>query len=322
MQTEETKMVTILTPSYNRVNCLPKLYQSLKAQDNRQFIWLIVDDGSTDQTAELVQGWMDENVFEIQYIKQQNGGKHTALNRGIQGIRTPMTFIVDSDDWLMEQAVSIICKYYHKYISYEEIHAKKICGFSFLRVYSSGNVNTGYFPEEEKVDTFLQQRINNGLGGDKAEVFYTDILKQYSFEVFPQEKFMPEDAVWIRMSGPYLMVHANETIYVCDYLEGGLTKTGREMKIYSPYGMMYRSAAYLADTRIILRVRLKMLLLYEIYEHFAEDRDREYRRSKALVKIMREKCLIRKNLSYVLLWLPGLLIYRIWKEKYRKAKRA
>lgn len=263
--------LTILTPTYNRAAYLPRLYESLKAQTNRDFLWLVVDDGSEDDTQALLASYRQQDV-KIHYIRQENGGKHTALNRGIAEIRSELTFIVDSDDYLPETAVETILAYHEKYRE-----TKGLCGYSFLRCHSDGRVNTAYFPSDELIGTYAEVRINGGIGGDKAEVFYTEILKKYPFPVFPGEKFMPEDAVWMQMSGPYRMVHINKNIYYCDYLEGGLTITGRRMKVHSPRGMVLRSRIYLNDPTICIKVKVKMMLLYQIYGRFARGSARELR---------------------------------------------
>lgn len=255
--------LTVLTPTYNRAAYLPRLYESLREQTNRDFLWLVVDDGSEDETKELIASYR-EKMDNIQYIEQKNAGKHTALNRGIREIGTELTFIVDSDDYLPKNAVETILRYHEKYAD-----TPNLCGYSFLRCHADGRVNTAYFPSEELIGTYAEVRINGGIGGDKAEVFYTRILKQYPFPTFPGEKFLPEDAVWMQMSGPYQMVHINENIYTCDYLEGGLTNTGKRMKIRSPRGMTLRAKIYLNDSGVCYKVKLKMMLLYQIYGRFA-----------------------------------------------------
>lgn len=305
------KRITILTPSYNRGEMLDKLYKSLCQQGNKNFDWLIVDDGSTDNTRQIVDTWVDEALVSIQYIYKENGGKHTALNLGISMIDSELTFIVDSDDYLTENAIETILEFHEKYE--DRIESDKLCGYSFLRAYSDGKVNTGEYPVDEVIDTYRQQRINNNLLGDKAEVYYTKILKQFPFEVFEGEKFMPEDAVWLKMSGPYNMVHANRVIYICDYLEGGLTKTGRKMKIYSPYGMMYRSAVYINDPDVNFRVKIKMMVLYHIYSKFAGNRDKEKCESEEKISSKRKKCFVKKEGVYYLTIIPASVLSFRWK---------
>jgi len=310
---EDSKTVTILTPSYNRAHTLTKLYESLCKQTSNDFVWMVVDDGSSDDTEKLINSFIQDDKIAIEYYRKENAGKHTALNFGIEKIHTPLTFIVDSDDSLTESAVSTIKEYDDRFKD-----NKDICGFSFLRVDSKGVVNTGKYKEDDAIDTFVNKRINDNLLGDKAEVYYTDILRKYPFEVFEGEKFMPEDSVWVAMSGPYKMVHANREIYICDYLEGGLTKSGKSMKICSPYGMMYRSSVYLNSDVVCKKAKLKMLVLYIIYEHFANLFDKEKNISQNEIKLKKQKCQVKGKLWYSIMWLPSSLIFLLWKVKYLK----
>lgn len=295
--------VTIITPTYNRADLLPRLYESLLSQTDMDFEWLVIDDGSKDGTKELIQRYIDENKIPIHYEKQPNSGKHTALNRGIAKIDSELTFIVDSDDYLTSDAVEIILSYHRKFNNTD-----KLCGYSFLRCHQDGRVNTAYFPEDEKLDTYLSVRINGNIGGDKAEVFYTDILKQYPFPVFEGEKYMPEDVVWMRMSGPYRMLHVNKNIYICDYLEGGLTNTGRKMKIHSPKGMVLRSEVYLDNPDTCFKVRIKMMLLYNIYGRFAG-----YEAGRLFKNV-------RQKLLWLICYIPSFVLYKKWKRKYGDEK--
>ncbi|MDE7199091.1 MAG: glycosyltransferase family 2 protein [Lachnospiraceae bacterium] len=291
--------VTILTPTYNRAGFLPKLYESLLRQTNPDFDWLVVDDGSGDATPGLIRRYMEEKKIRISYERQQNAGKHTALNRGIAMIESELTFIVDSDDYLPEDAVDTILAFHGKYKK-----TPNLCGYSFLRCHSDGRVNTAYFPEDEKKDTYLHVRINGNIGGDKAEVFYTEILKKYPFPVFEGEKYMPEDAVCMQMSGPYQMVHINKNVYICDYLEDGLTNTGRKMKIHSPKGMVLRSKIYLENRETCLKVRVKMMVLYIIYGHFAG-----YERKQLFAQIT-------DKLLFIACFLPAFVLYQRWNRNY------
>ncbi len=293
--------LTIITTTYNRSEYLPKLYESLKRQSDPHFRWLLVDDGSRDDTALLAEQWQREGVLDFRYLYKENGGKHTALNLGISQIDTELTFIVDSDDWLPENAVERILYYHEKYRNQEGL-----CGYSFLRFYPDGTVNTARFPEEEKIGTYVGVRINGGIGGDKAEVFRTDILKRYPFPVFGQERFLPEDLVWVKMSGPYRMVHINECVYISDYLDGGLTKSGRRMKMRSPLGMMARSAVYLKDPTVNIRTKCKMMLLYQIYGRCAG------------ISLKKLRGTVRMDWLYQLCRFPAWILYEEWRRKYEQ----
>lgn len=291
--------ITIITPTYNRADLLPRLYESLLKQSIMDFEWMVIDDGSQDSTEELIQGYLQEKRIPIYYEKQSNAGKHTALNRGIAQINSELTFIVDSDDYLTPDAIEIILSYHEKYKN-----TPKLCGYSFLRCHQDGRVNTAYFPEDERIDTYLSVRINGNIGGDKAEVFFTDILKRYPFPVFEGEKYMPEDVVWMQMSGPYKMLHVNKSTYICDYLEGGLTNTGRRMKLHSPKGMMLRSKIYLDNPDTCIKVKIKMMLLYNIYGRFNDNSTGE------LFKGVRQKLLC------AVCYLPSFILYTRWKKRY------
>lgn len=295
--------ITIITPTFNRKSTIERLYNSLLLQNVKDFCWYILDDGSTDNTEELIKEWQQRKEINITYIKQENGGKHTALNKGIPLIETELTFIVDSDDYLPENAIEIIYNYHLKYKKYKE--EKSLCGYSFLRFYSNGEVNTAYFPKDEEINTYLEVRINGGIGGDKAEVFYTEILKKYPFPTFEGEKFMPEDVVWMQMSEKYHMVHINECIYYCDYLEGGLTKSGRKMKIKSPKAMCLRSKIYLNNKEVCLKTKIKMMLLYIIYGKVS------YQSSLELFKEIQNKGL------YILCYIPASILYLLWSSRYK-----
>lgn len=291
--------ITILTPAYNRADLLKRLYESLKNQTNPNFEWLIIDDGSTDHTEQVVKEFCAEQQIAIRYQKRKSsGGKHRALNVGIAMIETELTFIVDSDDYLPEDAVDTICLYHVKYKE-----TPNLCGYSFLRCYEDGSVNTAYFNKDEEIASYRDVRINGGIGGDKAEVFYTDILKQFPFPEYEGEKFLPEDLVWMQMSGPYSMVHINKCIYIGEYLEGGLTKTGRAMKIYSPRGMMHRSYVYLNDPGVRLKTKVKMMILYIVYGMFAKIPVRGMFRS------------INAKSLFIPLILPSAVIYHKWKKE-------
>ena len=295
------KTITILTPTYNRADYLEKLYGTLCRQTNKDFCWMVVDDGSTDNTREKMAGFMQRAEIDIESMTKENGGKHTALNMGMKYIRTELVFIVDSDDYLPPDAIQIILDYHEKYRKdKEKLH---LCGYSFLRFYSNGKVNTAFFPKDEEIATYLQVRINGGIGGDKAEVFYSDALREYPFPEIEGEKFLAEDVIWMRMSEKYKMVHINRCIYISDYLEGGLTKTGRRMKIYSPKGMMLRSKIYLGNKEVKEKIKGKMMLLYVVYGKFA---------GLSYSELKRE--IEGHRLLFALSYLPGIFFYIKWKH--------
>ena len=258
-------MITVLTPTFNRGGGrLQSLWDSLQKQTVKDFEWLVVDDGSTDGTKDLITQLQEKSDFPIRYIYKNNGGKHTALNVGIQTICSELIFIVDSDDCVTDDAVESILKIHKKYRS-----QNNICGYAFLRAFPDGKVNGKKFDVDEKIGSYIDVRVNgDDTGADKAEVFKTHCLKEFPFPEYPNEKFLGEDLVWVRMARKYEMVHINKAIYVGNYLEDGLTNNRRKHNIASPIGCMHRAEEFM-ESDLKTRYRIKGGLQYIVYGRFA-----------------------------------------------------
>lgn len=290
--------LTILTPTFNRKNELKELYRSLCNQTNKQFKWLIVDDGSTDNTDVLIEELMSCDVIPVYYIRKKGGGKHTAINTGVVQIETELTFIVDSDDILTADAVDVILSYHKKYKT-----KTGLCGYSFLKGYPDGTINGKRFQPDEWIETYINARINrHDTMADKAEVFYTRCLKEFPFPEYKDEKFLGEDIVWIRMARKYKMVHINKLIYVASYREDGLTKNRRKHNIASPNGCMNRAREFM-ENDLKYRYRLKGGLQYIVYGKFA---------GYPLNKLLMEST---HRVLTILCMIPGIIIYQYWKTK-------
>lgn len=211
--------ITVCTPTFNRANLLEKLYGSLKKQNFKSFEWLIVDDGSSDNTEEVVNNFIRESLINIRYIKKKNGGKHTALNVGIDKAQGELFWIVDSDDYIVEGALKYI------WDKWNEIENKnEFAGLSGLRGYTDGSI-IGTKGDNEYIDTdALSYRYKYRILGDKAEVYRTDVLRKFKFPEFKGERYVTEAVVWNRIANENLKLRfLNEVTYICEYLEGGLT---------------------------------------------------------------------------------------------------
>ena len=290
-------IVTILTPTYNRGGVLNELFQSLQKQTTKEFEWLLVDDGSRDNTKNVVEEMKQIVDFPIRYIYKENGGKHTALNVGVKQITSELTFIVDSDDTLVPDAIETILKYHNKYKS-----RKDICGYAFLKEYSDGKINGKLFEPDEKIGTYIDCRINaDDTHADKAEVFYTECLKEFLFPEFKNEKFLGEDLVWIRMAMKYQMVHINKAIYVAEYLGDGLTRNRRKNNIMSPRGCVARAKEFLRP-ELKLRYRIKGAIQYVVYGKFANEKD--------IIANAPDRMLV------LCVYIPSLIVYHRWAKSY------
>ncbi|MGF6769056.1 glycosyltransferase involved in cell wall biosynthesis [Paraburkholderia sp. GAS199] len=289
--------LTILTPTYNRANWLERLYRSLVAQTRRDFEWLVVDDGSTDHTPQLIASLKAENTITIRYIRKDNGGKHTAVNAGVALIESPLTFIVDSDDYLTANAVERALDVWGQHAS------PRLSGLCFLRGTSPDHPLGRTFASHCSVASYIDMRFNRGISGDKAEIYKTDVLKAYPFPEFAGERFLAEDAVWARIGLLYEMVHINEIIYISNYLEGGLTLGDQSINVRCANGSV-ESTRWFLSRKVRLKVRLPMAWRYVAYGLFAK-------------KPLRELLRMTESPLLVLTQLPaGVALYMYWSRKF------
>lgn len=226
-------MITVLTPTYNRASLLINLYQSLIKQDFDDFEWVIVDDGSIDATTDIVDQFIQERQIVIIYIKQANGGKHRALNRGVKEAKGELVLIVDSDDSLPINSLSIIYSHYLDIKDNSSIGG--VCG---LMAHHDGTVIG-----ERKISfsmnlSSIEMRYKYGFVGDVCEVFKTDVLREFPFPEIENEKFCPEALVWNRIATKYKLHYFNEVIYYRDYLDDGLTSKIVRIRMNSPIASM------------------------------------------------------------------------------------
>ena len=192
-------MITVFTPTYNRFHTLTRLYQSLRNQDCFDFEWIVINDGSTDETDVLFKQWKQENQsFPIRYYIVPNGGKQRAINRALQLAKGEYFFIVDSDDLLRPNAISFIKK------GFESLpEDDSIIGISTVKGDFKGNP-IGQKPLIDEIKGYVDltnlERPKYKLQADMAEVFFTSKLRQYQFPVWEGEKFTPEAVVWDQLA--------------------------------------------------------------------------------------------------------------------------
>lgn len=213
-------LLTVFTPAYNRSNTLFRTYESLCEQDCKDFIWLIVDDGSTDHTAELVKEWQNrDNGFEIQYIYKKNGGMHTAHNTAYENIHTELNVCIDSDDKMAPGAVNKIKKIW------EQIRDKGYAGLIGLDADFSGRIIGSGF-QNNLVETTLSEYYANSGSGDKKLVYRTDIIKKYPpYPVFEGEKYVPLSYKYLLCDQEYKLYVINEVLCNVEYQADGSTAT-------------------------------------------------------------------------------------------------
>lgn len=211
--------ITIFTPSYNRAYKLSQLYNSLVRQTSKQFIWLIVDDGSTDNTENIIKQCIQENEIKIEYYKQENQGKMIAHNKGVEKCKTELFVCVDSDDYLKEETVETILE------TYKEIKDNEKCiGIVSNKIYENGQLVGTKLPSTIKYSTLYDLYEKYKYKGDTMLIFKTDIIKKYEFPKIDGEKFIPETYLYDKLDSEGKLYLLNEGLYVCEYLEDGYTK--------------------------------------------------------------------------------------------------
>jgi len=279
---------------------LKNCFESLRFQSNYDFEWIVVDDGSMDDTRSVMEYISNEHIpFEIRYIWKENGGKHTALNAAHPYIHGKYVLILDSDDTLTSDAVETVLNGWSKYDANADIGI-----VIFLKQLSDGTICARGKAEDIVIDVLNQKRICN-VASDCCEVIRTELFKKYPFPVFDGERFLAETALWYRAGLDAKCVYINRPIYICEYLEGGLTKSGKKMRIRNCHGGMYTSYLRM-NQRCALKERIKAGLLYVCYGCFAKISIAEMLKKAKGCRCWTLMCLI-----------PGTALYFYWKPLYK-----
>lgn len=226
--------MTIFTPTYNRAHTIGRMYESLKTQNCKEFIWLIIDDGSTDNTSKLVEQWKNESCgFEIRYIYKENGGMHTAHNIAYENIDTELNMCIDSDDCVAEGAVKKILD------KWEKIKNEDYAGIIGLDSDMQGEIIGKDFPKD-LVDTTLNAYYANGGSGDKKLVYRTDIINKYPpYPVFEGERYVALGYKYRLIDQEYKLSILNEVLVNVDYQQNGSSATMWKQYVKNPKGFAF-----------------------------------------------------------------------------------
>ena len=291
--------LTVITPTYNRAHTLRGCFDSLAAQTCKDFQWLIIDDGSADGTEELCDSFAADGELKFDYILKTNGGKHTALNAAHKYIRGKFVVVLDSDDEFAPNAVEEIVNEWQKYEPITEVNV-----LYFYRKTPQNDLLCYVGQPNTVTETYRVRRYSDMHSRDCCDVFRTEMFKKYPFPVFNGERFIGEGAAFLNIELSGKGVYADKAIYICEYLDDGLTKAGRKLRITNPLGGRYNANVYM-NKRLPLVIRLKNSLLYNCYSSFA---------GFSLKDSLRET---DHPFTVLVGFLPGKLLYLYWKEKYR-----
>ena len=236
--------ITVFTPTYNREKTLKRLYQSLKDQKFRNFEWLIVDDGSTDQTERIIKQYIQENRIRIRYYKQPNLGKYLAYNRGLREAHGELFFCVDSDDLLSIDALTQIN------LLSQNISSPHIAGIIGQKGLKDGTILGSILPN--KIVSTYNHLAKQGYKGEWSIIFKTKIATKYPFPIIKEEKFITEAVIYDQIDLTYSYKISNHIFTICEYQEDGLTHHLYPIMLANPggYKLYYRQRIDLANNLI------------------------------------------------------------------------
>lgn len=210
--------ITIFTPTYNRAHLLPRLYKSIVCQTSNIIEWLIVDDGSSDETSNVVEKFIQEKKINIRYFSKTNGGKHTAINLGVQKAAGELFVIIDSDDILDPNSLQIISE------KYADVRSNKtICGVIGLSAYPDGTIVGTHFLKNNWEVSFADVYLKYKVKGDKAVALRTDVMRKFPFPEPQGIRFVFEAVVWHEMAKEYKVIAINEILQYVEYQESGVS---------------------------------------------------------------------------------------------------
>lgn len=260
--------LTVFTPTFNRADLLTRCYEGMKRQTNKDFIWLIVDDGSTDDTAVRVKKWMSEkNSFLIQYYYKENGGLHTAYNTAIAHLSTELAVCIDSDDFMPENAVFLILRFWETYGS------DKYAGIVGLDYTLEGSVLGDYLPERKSVNLIdLLTGKYRIINGDRTLVVRTELYKKYApMKVFSGEKNFNPHYMHLQISREYDFLVLNENLRFVEYQPTGMSSSILYQYRNSPNSFGETRLLYLSFPDTPIRFRIRHLIHLASSGFLAED---------------------------------------------------
>lgn len=249
-------ILTIFTPAYNRAYTLHKCYESLLRQTVDNFTWLIIDDGSTDNTKELVNKWINENKITIKYYYQDNQGMHGAHNTAYELIDTELNTCIDSDDYMTDDAVEKIIEFWNKN------KRDDLAGFVGLDAYEDSKIIGSKFPKGIKESTYFDIYHKYNVKGDKKFIYRTELTKKYPYPIFNGEKYVSLAYKYAKLDKDYKLGLINEVICIVEYMEDGSSLNMFKQYRKNPNGFAFIRVENMKDSRLSLKSKFKECIHY------------------------------------------------------------
>lgn len=297
----EKKLITVFTPTFNRAYCLHKCYDSLKQQSSYNFEWLIIDDGSTDNTAELVGKWQEEaGPFDIRYVYKENGGLHTAYNKGIEHANGELFVCIDSDDWMPCDAIAKI------EAIWEQIKDQNYVGIMGMDCYSNGDFVGDLFPDNTDKMFLYEKLMKYKTKGDKKMIQRLDLLQKVApMRSFEGEKFFNPSYLMYQLDQFGMHYVTNECFCIVDYQPDGMSSNFYAQLRNSPKSFAETRKLYLSFPGASFSFKLRHSIHY-VSNCFT---------AKRIAEGFKE---LKMPLYFCLAFVPGYLLYRLILHKTDK----
>ena len=291
-------LISVITPTYNRAYILRQCYESLCAQSDPNFEWIVVDDGSTDNTQKLIQSFIDDGRISITYVKQENGGKHRAHNTAVKYAKGELTVCLDSDDVLTEDAIAVARSLWQQNsntgiagilaLRGDPEHRRPICAA---------------LPNDVSAATMFDLNNRYGFSGDTVLFFRTELLRKIPFTTFDGERFIPETNLYVDIDRHGKMLLVDQVLYLCEYLPDGLTAKFHRLLTGNPNGTAdtYYKCMRMATNP---KLKLKYAVLTNIYRSLSSN--------KSALHFKKGRLLL------LLTALPAALVKRRFLRKFEK----
>lgn len=288
------KKITVITPTYNRAYTLDICYNSLCNQTNLDFSWLVIDDGSTDNTENLVNQYKNERKISIDYIKKKNGGKASALNLALDIINTDYCVCLDSDEYFANNAIEIALKYLNEIQENE-----KICGILALRRDKTGKVLGGKeIPSGVEDIKYVDIYDTYNIVSEVICFYKTSIVNKFRFPVFNGENFVSPAYIQYEITRKFMFKVFRDPIIFCEYLNDGLTRNKRKVILNNPYGYLaVKKQSFIYSKHF--RKKVKHGIMYG-----------------AVSMLTKDKYFIRNSPNKILLFILLPLSYIVYKIKF------
>ena len=267
IESKNAKLITVFTPTYNRAGLLHRVYESLVRQTNQQFKWLVIDDGSTDETQAVVESFVQENKIEITYVYKENGGLHSGYNAAIARLDTELSICIDSDDWLPDDAIERIQKVWGNY------KAENIAGLIGLDYAANGELIGDHLPDGATINPIdlLASKTNRG---DKKYVVRTDCYKQVApMPEFPGEKNFNPHYMILKLCADYRFVAVDAPLCIVDYQPDGMTANQYKQYLNSPKSFAELRRVIMALPNVPTKYLLKTVIHYCSSSQLAHNRN-------------------------------------------------